>query len=152
MIKIIFLIIFLDIILATSLFAGQIPPGQSVGSTLRQLTDEKKEKETERRLTSPKTVPPSLDQEEVRQLPGNVEKIYIQNIIVQEDRSKPDRVNKYDLLDLVRNYERRYLSLGEMRTLADSITQQFSYKGVRAYVPQQSFAGGMMYINIVDNE
>ncbi|KPK39383.1 MAG: hypothetical protein AMJ78_08585 [Omnitrophica WOR_2 bacterium SM23_29] len=149
MLKKIIAVYLVEILLCGSLFAAQIPTGQDAGSTVKEYTKEKQRESTFERLTTPKIGPPALDEEEAEELPYGAESVHINKIIVQRDVSIDDYVTEDELDSLVKDYENKTLSLQDMKELAKAITQEFADKGLKAYIPKQSFAGEVMYINLI---
>jgi len=149
MIKKIVVIYLIEILLCGSLFAAQIPTGQDAGSTVKEYTKEKQMESTFERLTTPKIGPPALDEEEAEELPYGAESVHISKIIVQRDVLADNYVKEDELDSLVKGYENRTLSLQDMKELAKAITQKFADKGLKAYIPKQSFTGEVMYINLI---
>ena len=149
MLKKIIAVYLVEILLCGSLFVAQIPTGQDAGSTVKEYTKEKQRESTFERLTTPKIGPPALDEEEAEELPYGAESVHINKIIVQRDVSIDDYVTEDELDSLVKDYENKTLSLQDMKELAKAITQEFADKGLKAYIPKQSFAGEVMYINLI---
>ncbi len=54
-----------------------------------------------------------------------------------------------DLSSVKNRYEDKNLSLDDMNALAASLGNLFGDRPVKAYVPEQSFDNGVLYINIV---
>ena len=138
--------------LCNSALAGQIPAGQDAGSTVKEYIEEKRQNKMLTRLTSPKKELPALDEDEIERLPGNAESLLITQVVVQQDVSLDDYVKEGELDSLTGLYVNNALSLYDMRQLANAITQTLADRELKAYVPKQSFADGVMYINLTSKE
>ena len=144
--------VLITVFLCNSALAEKIPAGQDAGSTVKEYIEEKRQKELFTRLTSPKEELPALDEEEIERLPRNAKSLLITQIVVQQDVSLDDYVKEDELDSLTESYVNKTLSLYDMKELADAITQKFADKALKAYVPKQSFADGVMYINLVSEK
>ncbi len=149
MVKKIIAVYLAGLLLCPFLFAAQIPPGQDAGSTIEEYTKEKEREDIFIRLTTPKIKPPALGEDEIEVLPNNAKSIYINKIIVQQDVLTDDYIKENEFNNLIKQYENRTLSLGDMKELAKTITQKFHSKKLKAYIPKQPFAGEILYINLV---
>ncbi|MCK4462717.1 MAG: hypothetical protein KAU58_00205 [Candidatus Omnitrophica bacterium] len=152
MTKKIIAIYFINILLCPFLFAEQIPAGQDAGSVIKEYIKEKEEKKRIKRLIAPKIKPPAPDEDEAEALPNNAESIYINKIMVQQNVYADDYLKKGEFNNLTKQYENRTLSLYEMKELAKTITQNLLNKELKAYVPKQSFAGDILYINLISEK
>lgn len=143
------IVAFLFAFVCGSAYATQVPTGQSVGSTIQKYTFEKKQKKVIKQLTTPEVQPPSLYAEEIEVLPRRAQSLYIKKILLQQDPTVRGVVKEDALVALTEASEDMELSLKDMKRLAATITQKIGVQEVRAYIPQQSFEAGTMYINII---
>jgi hemolysin activation/secretion protein len=146
MTRIVIIISVINIFICASLSAQQIPAGQDAGSTIKSYIDEKKQDEVLKRIREPR--PPSLHEPEIEALPYKRTSVYISRIIIQQDRG----INEEELLGLTKGYEKKPLSLKEMKALASAITSLVTRHKLKAYIPNQPFTNGVMYINLVSEE
>ena len=150
--KAVSIICILLLCLSKVVFAAPLPASQNVGSTIQEYVDEKQEEKMARRLSTPKSVAPALDAKEIENLPDNADSIYIREIIIQKVAAIKNVVSDGMLSGIITDYTDRSLSFQDMKMLADDITKSLSSYGIKAYVPQQSFLNGVVYINIVSEE
>ena len=141
-----------QLLLCSHLYAAQIPAGQDAGAAVKGYTEKKRKDDTLKRLTTPKTESPALNEKEIESLPGNAESIYIDKIIVQHGIPAEDYIKKEQLSSLIKYYTDKALTLQDMKALAAAITKKFTRKELKAYIPKQSFAGMVMYINLVSEK
>lgn len=137
------------LLLSNILFAAQIPPGQDVGSTMKEYEEEKQKEDMLKRLKE--ATPPRLDEKEIKRLPGNRKSIYISKIIVQGNILIDDYIKEDEIDSMIESYENRRLSLLDMKKIANIIKDKIADKRISSYIPRQSFTNGIMYINLVSN-
>ena len=140
-----------QLLLCSYLYAAQIPAGQDAGAAIKRYTVEKQKKNALKRLTTQETEPPAMDGEEAEGLPHGVEIIYISNIIIQQGPLVDDYIEEKEISSLIKRYENKNLSLQDMKQLAAALTDKFTSRNLKAYIPKQSFAGRVMYINLKSN-
>jgi len=145
----IFVICFLIMFFCESALSGPIPPGQDVGSRARRYIYEKQREKAKKRFQKPKVKAPALNEAEIESLPGGLDVMYVRQILVQRGRFARKTVKKGDLQKIVRPHKKKMLSLEDMKEIASLINEKFHHKGVKAYIPKQSFSRGFMYINLI---
>ena len=95
------------------------------------------------RLTTPKDAP-SLDAREITAFPGEMSKIMVGKVIVQSDI----RYKKKLISDIIAEAEGTIQSFNSIIDLADTITAKLIEMNIRAYIPEQNFSKGRLYINL----
>jgi len=140
-----------SIILSSPAFAGNISPGSTtVGSTLREYNNERREESMEKRLKKRAVKRPTMNAPELSSLPDGKSTIYVIRIIVQPDTSINDKV-KSDIIRTIAEYEGQNLSLAQMKKIAYLITERHGAKTSKAYIPEQSFDENILYVNFVSS-
>lgn len=130
-------------------FAANISPGSTtVGSTLREYTNERKEENMEDRLKKRAVKRPAMDAPELLALPDGKNAIYIIKIVVQSNASISDKMEA-DIIRTTAEYEGKNLSLDQMKKLASLIAERHGADTLKAYIPEQSFDENTLYINFV---
>lgn len=130
-------------------FAANASPGSAtVGSALQEYANERKEANMEKRLKTKPVKKPSIDAPEITVLPGGRGDVYIVKVIVQANTPVEKEMGSA-ILKMTAKYEGRNLSLIDMKHLAREITDTYTAKKCRAYVPEQSFNDNALYINFV---
>jgi hemolysin activation/secretion protein len=130
-------------------FAANASPGSTtVGSTLREYTNERSEENMEKRLKSRPVRRPATDARELLALPDGKNAIYVIRIMIQSDASINDKMEA-DITRTIAEYEGKDLSSAQMKKIASLITEQYGANTLRAYIPEQSFDGNILYINLV---
>lgn len=145
----VFVVCFLVMFFCESALAGPIPPGQDIGSRAGRYIHEKQREKAKKRLQEPKVKAPALDEAEIESLPGGMDVMYVRQISVQRDRFAKKTVKKDELRKMIRPYKKKMLSLKDIKGIASLINEKFHHKGVKAYIPKQSFSRGFMYINLI---
>jgi hemolysin activation/secretion protein len=148
MIRILSLLL-LVIFLCTVTYASQMPTGQGVGSSFRKYIEDDERKERTDRLASLKEKTPPLDAPEIESLPSDSPSIYIRKIVIQRGvLFSEEKINERLLKSIIRDYKRRKLTLDGMRQFAERISREILPVGTKAYIPDQSFSKGIMYVNL----
>jgi|GEM_PF-5627955 hemolysin activation/secretion protein len=133
-------------------YAAQIPQGQDAGSRLREYENEKMRETMKEELAAPKPRPPAVDEAPITALPDKAKAVFVSKTILQKAPGVNTPADEKALDELTTIHNNRMLSIEDMETLTDLITQFYADKKLKAYIPKQSFAGGVMYINIVTAE
>jgi len=134
----------------TTAFAQQIPAGQDVGSTVKGYKDRKARSKIVEKIREERSLPPSLDAPKIQELPKSVQSAHIDTIVVQQSPLAEEYVEEDELKSIIEGYQARHLTLEEMRSIAQEITQRYADKGVRAYIPKQGFEDKTLYINLIE--
>ncbi|MGB9642652.1 MAG: ShlB/FhaC/HecB family hemolysin secretion/activation protein [Candidatus Ratteibacteria bacterium] len=105
--------------------------------------------------TSPKsTVKPSIPEIEVPPRPEMEVKDSTTKIKVNKFKITGNtRISTYQLSKLVRSYEGREMTLVEIKSVADRITNEYREKGyflARAYIPAQTIQNGVVEIAVIE--
>ena len=152
--KTIFILCILALMMYPQAYAAQIPQGQDVGSRVRDYENEKTQERMNRELANPMQAPPAIDEAEVGTipLPDDASSIFVNKIIVQKGPGVDKLVADKRLAEFAGSYEAKTLSVEDMKAVADSAAEYFADNRLKAYVPRQSFSGGIMYINLILGE
>lgn len=142
-------IVVLSLLFSGRAFAANISPGSTtVGSTLREYNNERREETMENRLKKPAVKRPAMNAPELLTLPDGKNVIYIIKITVQYGISMSDKAEA-NIIRTISEYEGESLSLDQMKRIASLLTEQYGAGASKAYIPEQSFDENVLYINFV---
>lgn len=129
------------------LYAGLPGPGQ----TMNDYINKKRQDNVREKLESPVYHVPAQDAEEIKRIPGSKDTVRVLSISVQNPFKGSVFRDGGAIEPLIAEYADREMSLEEMKGLAGKITGKLSADGIEAYIPEQSFRGGVLYINLRKN-
>ena len=128
---------------------AQIPTGQGVGSAARGFSDSRRKNAINRKVTSKRVKRPALDAPVMLKLPGDKDKIFVKNIIIQQMLSAKEFIPQNELNELIRPYLKRDVRFVEIQELINRTSTAYEQKGLRCYLPQQDLSNDLLYLNLV---
>jgi len=150
--KRIHIILFAILFICHPALALQLGAGQNVGSTVRAYDSEKRRNEVKKRTTEERVKAPGLYEEELKELPEGVDMVYIQKVVLQQDPGLEDMSSPEELFSAAGPYEERRITLEDMRALVKRLTEIVADEKIRIYLPKQSMADGVLYINFIESD
>ena len=142
-----FLVLFL-----TGIFTANVSIAQyGVGSTLQEYQRDKTREKVDLELRESGSRPPRLDAAPIREFTRRARSLYIRKVQYQRDEYAAKQIDLAQFEGLEEKYINKYIKLKKMTLFLDKIIEKIGNKNIRAYIPEQKFARGIMYINIVEN-
>jgi len=133
-----------------NLSAQQIPTGQDTGSTLRGYVDQKMQKATERRANKGYySKVPAINAPRLKALPEGKNAVHVKEIALQQKPGMMLDIDQNKLIAILDRHSNKDLTLSEMELLADLIVGESANSDLEAYIPEQTFEGNLLYINII---
>lgn len=129
--------------------AEQIPAGQGVGESMRHYSDTNRDEDIQEKIRTKKTKRPRLDTPELQVLPQNMRSVRVAEIIIQHDLCIKPLISEDLLMRMNELYKNKELSLDEIKKIPGEFMVQLNDKGLKAYIPVQSFKDGIIYINLI---
>ncbi|MDD4957394.1 MAG: hypothetical protein PHH49_05245 [Candidatus Omnitrophica bacterium] len=138
----------ITLIIIASLFLPAVADGLTVGGSLQQYTDKVRQSEEEREFASSRAEIPAIDAPALEMVPG--EKVFIKAIKLNKGKGvRLDKVVAFETANMLMGKAGREMTLEDMTGIAAETESVIKDGQMDAYVPEQEFRKGVLYINIV---
>lgn len=130
-----------------SLESQTVPKGQSAGAAAQQYLKEEEKGDIEETIRTPRPNVPALDAPALTELPYGLPAVYIRKIVfLNKDEFRPaDLPALHTVVDRFSGDNKSFDDIARFEDTINAILRETRYT---AYIPDQTFTGGVMYLTI----